>query len=542
MGLSNFKSLALEEFADSPDRGKFSRAWKSDFEDDVIAEYREVCAGKKLALKARTQAVIYEDPLQQKLEEILRPTRESEVEDRIRSAQAMLDSLDGSYLQLVLIALSAIRGICSDWRCEERVIYPLDAMILVIVVAKICKCNTADEIVDFYRINYLQLFILIDGLPSPKHKLCRNTINIIFKCIKNDELETLLTKYFSHVKASLQMLTEAKLQRQRPKTALALTYALDGQEQRGSFVRGRSRRAKASNDVTIFDCSHKIVKAGACVDKKNHETLCCLSKLAPRIDIRGIVFMWDAINTRYWLTKYVVEHGGNYLCIVKGDGGNRDLRDYAALLFKRERANPNSPMLRRSYHHDEHDEIDPEVNHGRIEDIDIEILPATMLPANLQIQHKGLKTIVHKVKRTQQVRNGVISEPEYTDRYYISSLEFTTDNADQIKTSILEYWAIEQHHSCKDDPKCFNQDAVQACNKSYLSNTAAFNSVAYNILTYARTKLTLISGSKRPMTYSAVQNWFNNHWLSEAMMYVVSYFLNKDDFDVDLEFGATVAT
>lgn len=536
MKLPNFKNL--EEFANSPDRCKFSKTWVSLFDHnvfDVIEEYRTVYGHKKLVRSVDVQEIWAKDSLAE-LESCLEQTRECEVEDRIRSAQNMLDSLDGSLLHGTLELLSETRGHFTEWRSEERVIYPLDAMILIILLAKLCKQNTAEEIVDFYRYNYLQLYVLIGGLPPPRYQLCPATINIVLGTIKSDELELYLTKYFSQIKASLSMLIAAKLQRQRPETARAITYAIDGQEHRRSFVRGRSRRTKASITVSVYDCTNKITKAVASVDKKNNEAICFLSKLASRIDVRGAAFMWDAINTRYWLTSYIVEHGGNYLCIVKRDGGNRELKDCIEKLFKRERANPNSPMIRRSYHHDEHDEIDPEVNHGRIEDIDIEILPATMLPSHLQTKHKGLKTIVHKVKRTQHVRDGVISKPEISDRFYISSFEFTEANADQIKASILDYWAIEQHHSRKDDPKCFNQDSVQSCNKNYLSNVAAFNSVAYNILTYARARLSLIRGSSRPMTYSAVQNRFNSHWLAEPMMYIISYFLRKDGCEGDLEF------
>ena len=99
MKLPNFKNL--EEFANSPDRCKFSKTWVSLFDHnvfDVIEEYRTVYGHKKLVRSVDVQEIWAKDSLAE-LESCLEQTRECEVEDRIRSAQNMLDSLDGSLLQ-----------------------------------------------------------------------------------------------------------------------------------------------------------------------------------------------------------------------------------------------------------------------------------------------------------------------------------------------------------------------------------------------------------------------------------------------------------
>ena len=75
----------------------------------------------------------------------------------------MPENPDASILGLILECQSEIRQTLKDWRKPDWVIYPLDVLVMVILVARLCGSVTHDEVVSFYRRRYLELYALIDG-------------------------------------------------------------------------------------------------------------------------------------------------------------------------------------------------------------------------------------------------------------------------------------------------------------------------------------------------------------------------------------------
>ncbi|WP_303964404.1 hypothetical protein, partial [Succinatimonas hippei] len=104
------------------------------------------------------------------------------------------------------------------------------------------------------------------------------------------------------------------------------------------------------------------------------------------------------------------------------------------------------------------------------------------------------------------------------------SLVFSGQNTDQILYSLLDYWAIEQHHSRLDDPRIFNQDATRSCNDNYLGNTLGINKIALNILSWIRHKKAVESGKKTPPTYKSIQRMLNTSTLTSVFEYLAAYY------------------
>ena len=70
-------------------------------------------------------------------------------------AKAFYDALSDTEINCIALCMQTILSIFKDERQEERVIYPIDMVLMVIVLAKLCGCNTANEIAGFYKVRYL---------------------------------------------------------------------------------------------------------------------------------------------------------------------------------------------------------------------------------------------------------------------------------------------------------------------------------------------------------------------------------------------------
>lgn len=86
-----------------------------------------------------------------------------EMDPGILRSRSMPENPDASILGLILECQSEIRQTLKDWRKPDWVIYPLDVLVMVILVARLCGSVTHDEVVSFYRRRYLELYALIDG-------------------------------------------------------------------------------------------------------------------------------------------------------------------------------------------------------------------------------------------------------------------------------------------------------------------------------------------------------------------------------------------
>ena len=152
----------------------------------------------------------------------------------------------------------------------------------------------------------------------------------------------------------------------------------------------------------------------------------------------------------------------------------------------------------------------------------------SLIDERIENPHQGINTIVKYTKTRTYLTNGKINKTTTSNRYYVCSLVFSEQNTDQILYSLLDYWAIEQHHSRLDDPRVFNQDATRSCNGNYLGNTLGINKIALNILTWIRHKKAVESGKKTPPTYKSIQSMLNTSTLTSVFEYLAAYYFEAN--------------
>ena len=448
------------------------------------------------------------------------PTDKIHFEFKLKEAKAIYDALAGEATAAISCCLKDIRDALTDKRSETKIIYPLDVVVTVILLARLCGNLTAAEVVKFYRERNLELQYLIPGMPRPRYRLSESTVNCVMRMFSPEEINLLLESYFSAVKTTLCEMIKAGEQRERPEHADKETVSFDGQEIVSSYRKGEnSRRKKGAVGVSVYNSTRQIALAVKNVLEKNNEAAAFLS-LLPNLDIRSTIVMSDALNSLSEISTAILRHGADYLLCIKDYGGNKELRGHIEAIFNREYAKKEKSAAISRYL--------CEKGHGRIDETLLETLPASLIDERIENPHQGINTIVKYTKTRTYLTNGKINKITTSCRYYVCSLVFSEHNTDQILYSLLDYWAIEQHHSRLDDPHVFNQDATRSCNDNYLGNTLGINKIALNILSWIRYKKAIESGKKTPPTYKSIQSMLNTSTLTSVFEYLAAYYFETN--------------
>ena len=80
-----------------------------------------------------------------------------------------------------------IRAKFTDPRSKSRIVYPLDSLVIVILLAYLYGQDNASLIANFYRKNNLALQLLVPGLPYVEHMLSESKVNTV---VMSDALNT----------------------------------------------------------------------------------------------------------------------------------------------------------------------------------------------------------------------------------------------------------------------------------------------------------------------------------------------------------------
>lgn len=436
-------------------------------------------------------------------------------EHRKLHEQALIGAIgqSQSVIQKVAMVLKTIGSIIkTDPRQQSKVKFPLAIMVLVIFLAKLCGCNLCREIADFYRKNSRQLQAAIPNFHI-EETVSISTINRIMKKISPSEMQLLVINWYAEKAFSIAKMAKLGLQRDRP-CYIRITLGFDGQEALSSFIKGKSRNHKAIITVTIFNCTLRLVVAYKTTDAKNHESEAFVN-LATLVDIKGKVIVADALNSRTQVSRAILELGGIYLLCMKQNNGNKEMRQHIEAIFNREQARDDSRILKK-----EHTEKD----HGRIDKWKVEVLPASLCDKRINCKHTGVQTIVRYTKVSTTIRNAKDTKETTDTKYYICSLPFSEETAEQILWSILDYWSIEQHHSRLDDPRVFDQDAIQSNNPVYLGNVHGVNKCSLNFIQWFATEYFDENKAEDPITFANIRKHLKEDMsVCSLLMYVNQY-------------------
>lgn len=360
-----------------------------------------------------------------------------------------------------------------DTRDPDRITYSAEAVLCVVFLAGLCGCRNCQEYALFWLAHNPLLQCLFD-MPGPCCMISDEEIRLILRMVPSDAFEDFFRRRFAEFRKADPDLSKDTAE----EGGFMRTIGGDGQELRASYRRGESsRHKKGMQGVTLFDCDSRTVKDYTTVQKKNQE-VDAFTKMLERVGLENgqVVFYADALNTRAPLVDFLNKRGIDWLFPVKNNGGNKELREGIEKAFEEHKGEAAAMS-------------EAGKTGGRVEERTYSFLPASVLPGGQAFDGSG--TIVMVDKRTEFPRNGSgdrkLRRAEHSRICYISSLPYSDGNNRQIKHSLSVRWLYEQHHNTIDE--VLLQDRQALCDENHLSTVIGLNKCLYNVLTFARAKL-----------------------------------------------------
>jgi predicted transposase YbfD/YdcC len=192
-----------------------------------------------------------------------------------------------------------------DFRKARGKQHPLVAVLLLSCAAMLCGYRSQSAIADWghnYGLEWLRLL----GFPRAKAP-SQSTIHRIFLGVDVRVLEAKLTQWAEA--ALLALRGEITEEEEYPEWE---AVAIDGKSPRGS----RKQGAANAHLLSALSQSIGLVLGQVAVDDKTNEINAMLELLAALV-LHGKVITGDALLTQHKIAKQIVEHGGNYLLVVK---------------------------------------------------------------------------------------------------------------------------------------------------------------------------------------------------------------------------------
>lgn len=195
-----------------------------------------------------------------------------------------------------------------DFRKARGKQHPLVAVLLLSCAAMLCGYRSQSAIADWghnYGLEWLRLL----GFPRAKAP-SQSTIHRIFLGVDVRALETKLTQWAEAVLLALRAgATEETEDGENPEWE---AVAVDGKSPRGS----RKQGATNAHLLSALSQSIGVVLGQVAVKDKTNEINAMLELLAALV-LHGKVITGDALLTQHKIAKQIVEHGGDYLLVVK---------------------------------------------------------------------------------------------------------------------------------------------------------------------------------------------------------------------------------
>ncbi len=176
--------------------------------------------------------------------------------------------------------------------------YPLALLLVLILLAKLCGENTPTGIADWvsYRIEELAEMKLLPQQKAPCHMTYRRVLQLV---VSPEELERLLGEYH-----------QACLKR-----GIQLVFSLDGKTVRGTIPAGETR---GTHLLSLYVPGQGVVLMQARVDQKQNEIVVA-PEILSQVCLEGVIVMGDAMHTQRETSQQVLQAGGEYLWIAKGN-------------------------------------------------------------------------------------------------------------------------------------------------------------------------------------------------------------------------------
>jgi predicted transposase YbfD/YdcC len=176
--------------------------------------------------------------------------------------------------------------------------YPLELLLALILLAKLCGENTPTGIADWvtYRIDALVAMKLLPKHKAPCHMTYRRVLQLI---VSPDEMERLMSEYHQSCL----------------KTGTELVFSLDGKTVKGTIPCGETR---GTHLLSLYVPGQGLVLMEAKVDQKENEIVVA-PEILKQVSLEGVIVIADAMHTQRETSRQVLQAGGDYVWVAKGN-------------------------------------------------------------------------------------------------------------------------------------------------------------------------------------------------------------------------------
>ena len=334
-----------------------------------------------------------------------------------------------------------------DSRKPKGLRYELAAILVMITLAKICGQDTASGIADWVKHRAEQFIeaLKLKRKSMPHHSTYRR---ILGEVIAIDELEQMASRY----------LTEKKF------FGRQVLLSIDGKVLRGTL----NEQQEGVYLLAAYLPSKGIVLMEVKLKSKGTE-IPGAAKLLKMIDLREKVVMGDAIHTQREASIQIVEAGGDYIWIAKGN--QSEMEENIRLWFEPEPDPiPGMGRLPKDF------EVAKEVRkgHGRLEERTITV--SSQLKDYLQWPY--LEQVFMLDRRYTSTKTG---ETNQQTRYGFTSLPRNKITPDKLLEMTRSYWGIENGLHYRRDVT-LNEDRTRMTKGDLAQAMACINNLVIGLL------------------------------------------------------------
>jgi predicted transposase YbfD/YdcC len=296
-----------------------------------------------------------------------------------------------------------------DQRQRRGVRYALAVILVAVVLAKLAGQDKPKGIAEWVQLRK-ELFLTLFGLKRQRMPHSVTYERVLRRAIQPDDLDQLVQDF----------LTSA------PTVGQAVHIALDGKTLRGVVALDRTRGLHL---LAAYLPSEGVVLFQLAVDQKTNE-ITVAPHVLKMLDLKGKVVTGDALLTQRELSLQIVEAGGDYLWLAKGN--QADLRRDIEQLFEPETCLPGTSSvvtdLRSAHTH--------EKNRSRIE-------TRTLTASSLLAESSDWPHLAQVFKLTRVFRALGSDQVQTHVIYGLTSLTRNQASPAQLLDLVREHWGIE---------------------------------------------------------------------------------------------------
>ena len=340
-----------------------------------------------------------------------------------------------------------------DSRAQHLIVYPLDTVLFVTILAMVNGCTSDYQVAEFWKTHRQ---VLAQWIPHfPKEDISHDTINRLVSILGRSDVNHLIGEFTKPLMAKFTH----------------RTLCMDGQAVRATK---NEQCPQGRYILNLYDADNLMSIQQQLVNAKTNEiTHAC--ELIKHLDLDGATITCDALNTQSDFVSSIIDKGADYCVAVKKNQKG---------LFEQVRGWFETSEIQRAKCQSKLD-----CGHGRVELRTIEVLPGSLVTDSLKTisgkwpgLHRG--TII---RATTEMVNKKTRQTSQDTRYFISSLRWDKNYiAERLMTVIRTHWSIEnQLHWVLD--VLFDQDNKMCKNARYLNGWTALNKLSYNLLSKLQT-------------------------------------------------------